>query len=965
MAFLAFRPGAALLLAAAAGAAPAAAQSGAEHPRDLAVRAVERTSPIALDGRLDEAVWASAPAAGGFTQQDPQEGRPATQRTEVRFAYDADALYVGARMYDSLGAAGVRTRLVRHDQDPESDYLQLVFDTFHDHSGRTLFLVNPSGVKNDAGQATPTADPSWDPVWEAATAVDSAGWTAELRIPFSQLRFSREADQTWGMQVWRYSQRVNEISMWSFWGKNDTGGPARFGHLEGIRVERRPQGLEVLPYTVARASYVAPTQPGSPFQDASAYNVRVGADVKALLGSSVTLSATLNPDFGQVEVDPATVNLSAFETFFEERRPFFVEGSGLFSFGGLSCFTCSNANGMSLFYSRRIGRRPQGGLPGQPQFWDVPESTDILGAAKVTGRFRGGWQVGVLDAVTGSEEAGLVYGEAPGVRREVEPLSNYFVGRLRRTMRGGDAIVGAMATSVARRFGYDSLAHQVPEHAEAAGVDWTLTWAKRAYELRGNLAASQVSGDPAAILRLQRSSARYFQRPDRDHGGNGVFSDRYDPLATSLRGFAGYARVAKQAGSWQWEAHSKVRSPGFEANDLGFVTRSDFLWFNANLLRSWNTPTRWYRRFQAIVGGQQQYNFDGDRTDGELHAWMSTQLPNYWSFSNFVIWSPDADDDRLTRGGPVVRRAGYLFYRANFNTDYRKALVLTASPSWSRNTDGAESYSMDLSLRVKPASNVEISAGPGYGYDESRTGFVDRFADETATEMLGQRAVFADLTQHTLYMDTRLNWTFSPTLTLELFAQPYVASGRYTRFKEFVRPREMEKRAFDAAQIRLDEESDSYVLDPDRNPATANFTFDNPDFNFRSLRGNAVVRWEYRPGSTLFLVWQQQRSGEELFGDFDLSRDAPDVFRQRPQNIFVVKMSYWFGRLGAGAGPHPGAHSAPVPPPKRTGGGTTPCGGRASSVEAGVGAAAGGPLPRASRSPPPQAVVGNPLGGRA
>ncbi|MEW5930955.1 MAG: DUF5916 domain-containing protein [Gemmatimonadota bacterium] len=897
----ALRPGAALLLSAAGCVAPLAAQAGAEHPRDLAVRAVERTVPIELDGRLDEAVWASPAPATGFTQQDPQEGRPATQRTEVRFAYDAEALYVGARMYDSLGAAGVRTRLVRRDQDAESDYLQLVFDTFHDHSGRTVFQVNPSGVKYDAGQATPSSDPSWDPVWEAATAVDSLGWTAELRIPFSQLRFSRDVEQTWGVQVWRYVQRLNESSMWSFWGKNEAGGPARFGHLEGIRVERRPQGLEVLPYTVARASYVAPTQPGSPFQDASAYDLRAGADVRALLGSSATLSATLNPDFGQVEVDPATVNLSAFETFFEERRPFFVEGSGLFSFGGLSCFTCSNANGMSLFYSRRIGRRPQGGFPGRPAYWDVPESTDILGAAKLTGRFRGGWQVGVLDAVTGREEAGLVYGDGdPGIRREVEPLSNYFVGRVRRTVRGGDAIVGGMVTSVARSFAYDSLARQLPEHAEAAGVDWTLTWAKRAYELRGNFAVSQASGDPAAILRLQRSSARYFQRPDREAGSNGLFSDRLDTLATSLRGYGGYLRLARQAGLWQWEGQVNFRSPGFEVNDLAFLSRADWIWLQGNLRRRWTTPNSLYRFFQVTAGAQHERNYDGDVTDGQVHLSTYLQLPSYWETALYMHARPEVDADRFTRGGPAVRKPREFYVSPSLNTDPRRKLVVATNPWVNLNADGAASYRVNLDLRVKPASSVLASFGPAFTHNESASQYVGRWSDPTATHFLGDRVVFSDLEQNTLSLDTRLAVTFTPTLSLELFAQPFVSSGEYAGFKEYAAPRTLRRVAYDADQLRAVPDAagrDSvYLLDPDRDPATPGFSFTNPDFNLRSLRGNAVLRWEYRPGSTLFLVWQQNRSGGEPFGDFRFGRDAAGVFRTHPDNVFVLKATYWIGR---------------------------------------------------------------------
>jgi hypothetical protein len=879
------------LLPAAAGAQ--AHTAGTPPPRALAA---PLTGPVQLDGRLDEAVWRSAAPATGFTQQDPDEGRPATQRTEVRFAYDDEALYVGARMFDSLGAAGVRTRLVRRDADTESDYVQLVLDTYHDHTGRTVIQVNPSGVKYDAGQASPYADPSWDPVWEAATEIDSLGWTAELRIPLSQLRFPRDSVQTWGVQVWRYVQRLNESSMWSFWGKNESGGPSRFGHVEGLRLKAGGRRVEVLPYLVARTSYVDPASPGSPFEERHESDLRLGADVKALLTSTLTLDATINPDFGQVEVDPAVVNLSAFETFYDEKRPFFVEGSGLFDYGGFNCYFCNNVSGLTLFYSRRIGRSPQGVVTRDADFTRLPENSAILAAAKVTGRTAGGLQVGLLDAVTRSERALGLSPEGTEFEEEVEPFTNYFVGRVRRNYRGGNTTVGAIATSVARRFDSDPLSQRLATHAEAVGVDWETSWKSREYMLMGNFSVSSASGDSLSIGRLQRSSARYFQRPDRDGGGNAVFSDGYDPGATGLRGYSGYLRMAKESGSWLWEAHTMVRSPGFEANDLGFVSRSDFVWLGANLARQSSTPTRFYRRVTAIVGGQRQYNFDGDATEGELHAYVGGQLPNYWDVSTFAIVTPESHDDRMTRGGPLVRRPGYYFHRLNVNTDSRKPIVFSTSPGFSRDGDGAVSYDLNLSVRVKPASNVQLSVGPGYSFDESRAGFVDRFDDPTAGHFFGQRVVFADLEQHTVAMDTRLNWTFSPTLTLELFAQPFVSSGSYTGFKEFVAPRTTEKREFDAAQVYRDQEDGGYVLDPDRDPSTENFTFGDPDFNFRSLRGNAVLRWEYRPGSTVFLVWQQQRSGAQPYGDFDFSRDSEAVFQQRPDNIFVVKLSYWFGR---------------------------------------------------------------------
>ena len=344
-------------------------------------------------------------------------------------------------------------QLTRRDAEVESDWIQLVFDTYHDHAGRTILQVNPSGVKYDAGQASPSADPSWDPVWEVETRVDSLGWTAEMRIPWSQLRFTSATEQTWGVQIWRYVQRLNEMSMWSFWGKQEPGGPQRFGHLSGMRIEKRPRGLEIMPYALARASYVTPTQPGSPFQDEQKYDTRIGADVRALLGSNLTLSATINPDFGQVEQDPAVVNLSAFESFFAEKRPFFVEGSGLLSFGGFSCFTCSNVSSMSLFYSRRIGRSPQGQLPDGYDYGYTPANTRLLAAAKLTGRTSGGWQIGALEAVTAREVGRMRNLDGTGEEVTVEPFSNYMMGRVKRITHGGSRTWGLIATSVYRSFG--------------------------------------------------------------------------------------------------------------------------------------------------------------------------------------------------------------------------------------------------------------------------------------------------------------------------------------------------------------------------------------------------------------------------------------------------------------------------------------------------------------------------------
>ncbi|HEX8390943.1 MAG TPA: DUF5916 domain-containing protein [Longimicrobium sp.] len=891
----------ACVAAALTGASSAAAQQQPAHSAAPTpqMQAVRGTEPISIDGRLDEAVWRSAQPATDFRQQDPHEGQPASERTEVRIAYDDEALYIGARMHDSLGAAGVRTRLGRRDEGLEGDYIQLVFDTYHDHTGRTVLQVNPSGVKYDAGQSSPYADPSWDPVYTVATRVDSAGWTAEFRVPFSQLRYPSVAEQVWGMQVWRFIERKNEQDMWSFWGKGESGGPSRFGHVSGLRAPRHRRSVELLPYVLARGSFVQPVQPGSPFEDRRSGDVRVGGDVKALLTSTLTLDATINPDFGQVEVDPAVVNLSQYETFFSEKRPFFIEGSGLFDFGEFNCHFCSNISSMSPFYSRRIGRSPQGFVTQAAAFTHSPESSNILGAAKVTGRLAGGLQVGVMDAVTRRERALAISPEGDRFTEEVEPATNYFVGRVRQNMRGGNVTVGGLATSVLRGFDSDALRGFLPSRAEAVGADWSVYWKDRRYGWIGNLVVSEAGGDSAAIMRLQNSPARYFQRPDRDAGVNGVFSDRLDPRARSLRGIGGYTRVAKDAGDWQWETALDFRSPGFETNDLGYLPRADYVWGNANLIRVWNRPTRRYRDMAAIIGSQQQVNFDGDLTGRDFHVYLGGQLANYWRVSGFSIVNTQFSDDRLTRGGPVVRNPADFLVALNVSTDPRRKVVLSTNPRYITDEDGGWNWSADLSVRVKPVSNVQFSVGPAYSSTYNTQQYVAGFADATADHFFGQRAVFSDLHQRTLSMNTRLNWTFSPTLTLELFAQPFIATGEFDRFKEFTATRTLDKREFDAAQITpLAEDGRvvAYSLNPDRNAATPAFVFGNPDFNFRSLRGNAVVRWEYRPGSTLFFVWQQQRAGAEGYGDFAFRRDADAVFRQQPDNVFVIKASYWIGR---------------------------------------------------------------------
>jgi len=879
-------------------------------PRPVA-KASPREGEVSIDGKLDETAWAAATPITELIQSTPEEGKPASQKTDIRILYDASAIYVGARMYDSLGAKGIRSALARRDQvmngdnSLTSDRIALVFDTFRDKNSRNWFELNPDGVKGDHQNG----DPSYDPVWEGATNIDSLGWTAEFRIPFSQLRFSRDPNQVWGLQIWREVNRRNENDMWAFWRSNEYGGPAYFGTLEGIALNSQPRQIELVPYVTTR-SKMQRAQPGDPFHSNNEMTYRAGGDLKVNLTSNLTLDATVNPDFGQVEVDPAVVNLSVFETTFSEKRPFFVSNSQYFSTGGFSCYFCSNVSSLSLIYTRRIGRSPQLAplLSGDADFMDASDATTILGAGKITGRTSKGITVGVMDALTNRERARFrPVGLTTDSTVEVEPLANYFIGRLKKDFNGGATRIGTIATLVNRDLTTPDEVALLRSNAQAVGLDVDHHWANRAYGFNIQSAVTHIGGDTAAIRRAQFSSARYYQRPGRTETTDGLFSTRFDPNRRNLYGYGFYARLAKETGDWLWEATQNWRSPGFEANDLGVLGRADYKWSLFNVFRQWTTPGKWYRNMYTIWGAQTENNFEGYKTEGDLHAWWQVTFKNYMNFSTFLLMHPSTYDDRLTRGGPTVIHYGYNMWSTDFGTDSRKRIVGNFTYQYIFPVDNSEGGRVFFGPRLtyKPSSRILLSFSPSLDLDNTAQQYVQAVADPTvAPEFAGTRYIFGRLEQKTLSMDTRVNMTFTPTLTLEMFAQPFLSSGKYTSFKEFaeVRSRHMNLFGRDNGSTvtrNVDPESGavSYSIDPDGTTGPASpFNVDNPDFNFRSLRGTGVLRWEYRPGSTVYFVWTQERSGFDQFGDFNFGRDRSALFRDRPTNVFQIKATYWIGR---------------------------------------------------------------------
>ncbi|MSR21983.1 MAG: hypothetical protein EXR92_00245 [Gemmatimonadetes bacterium] len=871
------------------------------HDDAPTAQAVRTTGQIVADGRLDEADWMTAPAVTDFWQFTPDEGAPVSERTEVRFLYDDDAIYVGAWLWDSDGV--LATRLVRRDVAlPDSDLFGVHFDSYHDHRTSYRLSITPSGSKRDlilsgGGGNGPGGisggDTSWDPVWEGKTTVTDAGWFAEIRIPFSQLRFSSAEEQLWGMQLERNIQPQQEESSWIFTPSTEAGGVARFGHLVGIRGVEPGRRLEVLPYVAARAEYVGIEQNANvsfanPFRSGSDYFPATGVDLKYRLTSNVTLDATVNPDFGQVEVDPAVINLTAFETRFQERRPFFVEGADIFQFG---------VGGPQIVYSRRIGRPPQGGLPGASVYDDAPDVTTILGAAKVTGRTANGWSLGFLEAVTQRERASWLNASGTEGRYEVEPATNYLAARVRKDLRAGQTSVGALLTAVNRRVDGGPLEARLHASAYTGGIDLRHQWANRRWEVTAYFSPSYVTGDSAAIIRTQGAASRYYQRPDADYLG-------VDSTATSLFGYSTRVSVAKTAGAWRLSLAGAATSPGYEINDLGFSTdagrmRADF---GGGYERT--RPGRYFRNWSLRVNSPIAFNYGGNKVQQAINFSANGQFPGFSSAGLTAQYVPPKMNDRLTRGGPLVREPEGYGGSVSYTTDTRRALSGRVSGGYDRERPGGHARDLSISLTWRASETVDVTLGPSLNESHVVAQYIAAVTDTLATPTYGRRYVFAGLDQTTFSLTARVNATLTPEISFELYMQPFISSADYGAIEELPAPRRSDFLEYGTDIGTIGPVgTGKFLIDPDGSGPAKSFQISDRDFNVRSLRGNAVFRWEWRAGSTLFLVWQQSRSGriegvdpghpDRGGGDFDFGREARELLRVRPDNIFVVKVSYW------------------------------------------------------------------------
>ncbi|HLT47634.1 MAG TPA: DUF5916 domain-containing protein, partial [Rubricoccaceae bacterium] len=674
---------------------------------------------------------------------------------------------------------------------------------------------------------------------------------------------------------------------------------SRFGRLEGLEGLRAPRRVELLPYVAGRLTR-EPGDAADPFYAENEVQPNVGFDAKVGLSSNLTLTATVNPDFGQVEADPAVVNLSAFETFFEERRPFFVEGADIFEYGRTRTHNVSFRP--TFFYSRRIGRVPSRAVGGDEVLWlDSPEQTTIAAAGKVSGKV-GPWSVGLLDAVTTEERARYVDDVGFEFETAVEPASNYHVSRIRRDFQGGATVVGGLLTAVHRRLGDEGLfTGLLPSSAYVGGLDFEHAWADRAWTVSGVLAASHVRGDSLAMLRLQRTSTRYFQRPDQDHLD-------LDPSATSLSGAHAELSLAKTGGRhWRGSLTGTLTTPAFELNDLGFQSRADVA--SLAWLGQYREPQpRWLNYYTLYAYGGWATNLGGDLVQHYYRANAFVRFENLWTLDATAGVQPVYTNDRLTRGGPLALRPADVAGSLTLTTDRRRRVWASVWTDLRRELPHGHAAGLaevewgrffGLELAVRPSEALEVVLEPSWGARMDTDQFLGSRPDVAAAATFGRRYVFADLRQEEFDLGLRLNWTFTPELTLQLYAEPYVLSGRYSGFKEFREPRTFDFDVYGVDRgsltpVRGDEgEVTAYEVDP--GDGGEPFSLGNDDFNFRSLRGNAVLRWEWRPGSTLFVVWQQTRDEFADYDGFGVAEELGEVLRAPVRNVFLVKATYWLG----------------------------------------------------------------------
>ncbi len=843
-----------------------------------------KSVPPIIDGKLSEDLWKTTNRTGDFVQFQPHEGIQPSQKTEFSVAYDENNLYVGIWAYDSHPDS-ISRRLTRRD-DIDGDIVGIDFDSYHDHRTAFGFWVSASGTKMDrimSGDGN-TEDDSWDPNWFVKTDINEQGWTAEMKIPFSQLRFESNSTAGWGLNVLRAIYRSDEVSIWQRIPRGASGFVNNYGNMYGLEGIQPKKQFDITPYAVGSAERFE-TVEGNPFKTGKDYSYSAGVDAKIGITNNLTLDLSVNPDFGQVEADPSQVNLTAYETFFEEKRPFFIEGRSILSMPlMIGDGDLANEN---LFYTRRVGRRPQG-YPSlsDGEYADMPLFTRIIGAAKMTGKTENGWSVGLLETITAEEKASIAFGD--DMREEtVEPFTNYLVGSVGKDFNEGNTVVKALVTSVIRNLD-DTNMDYLHRSAYSGGFDVTQFFKDRTYLLSFKTYFSQVNGSEEAIERTQKSSTHYFQRPDANHV-------EIDPTRKSLLGNGGSMMFGKVGNSpLNFGAFVNWKSPGVNLNDAGYIQSTDnilpILWMNYRFFE----PFSIFRQMFINGSAYSEFNFSGEYQGSGANVGSHMQFKNFWRLSAGFNLNTPGISSRMLRGGPKIKTLGHYTAYVNLDSDNRKKFTVGINGFLPRSFGGySKTIGGDVTFSYRPFENVQVSLIPNLMRSQSTLQYIQE------TEYEGEsRYVFGSIDQRILGLSLRLNVNITPDFTIQYWGQPFLATGEYDQLKMISDPMadEFTDRYTEYSSEQMDcYYDDSYCAIDENIDGNVDYYIGYPNFNLKEFKSNLVARWEYRPGSVVYLVWNQGRSGYNAYGDLDMNRDFQDMFKVYPHNVFLIKFSYRFG----------------------------------------------------------------------
>ena len=838
-----------------------------------------------INGMLEDDAWNLVEWGGDYIEWQPDENTPPSYQTKFKILYDSKNLYIGVRCYDSEPDKIVK-RLSRRDGF-DGDWVEFNIDSYFDKRTAFSFTITAAGVKGDEfiSNNGNNWDSSWNPIWYAKANIDDEGWTAELRIPLSQLKFGSAKEQVWGLQSTRRFFRNEERSLWQRKPVDQPGWVSEFGELHGLKNIEPQRQLEIQPYTVAKTeTYEA--EEGNPFRDGSENNITAGLDAKIGITNDLTLDLTVNPDFGQVDADPSAIALDGFQIFFQERRPFFVENKNIFDFSVSQSEAGNTFGSDNIFYSRRIGRSPQG-YPNTVtnEFVDQPNTTPIIGAAKFSGKTKDGWAIGVLESVTAQRTATIITGAGNTREEVVEPLTNYFVGRLQKDFNERNSYIGGIFTATNRENLPQTL-NFLHDAAYAGGFDFKHQWANRDWYFGGNINLSHVRGSEEAITNTQESITHLFNRVDANHVV-------VDTTRTSLTGTGGNVQIGKVGnGHWKFESGATWRSPELELNDIGFQRQADdvrhYTWIGYQTLK----PDSTFRRVGINYNHWTAWDFQGNHNFLQFNTNSWQNWKNNWRTNIGFNYAPIEYSNFALRGGPRLRQSPWVNFWNSINTDYRKKLRFSFFHNGRKALDNSiKTYYMEGGFVYQPINALRISVFPSLDINHDKLQFIDNFDDVNGSP----RYLNGEINQRTLSMSVRLNYTINPNLTIQYWGQPFISRGRYSNFKNITAPvaKTFEDRFVQYTNDQTTLTDGTYAIDEDLDGVT-DFSFDNPDFSFVQFRSNLVIRWEYIPGSEIFLVWSQDvsRSGDPTNGL--LASLSENIFGQKPENIFLLKATYRF-----------------------------------------------------------------------